>query len=362
MKVASTSTLNYEPTYTKASLKNDNPGTGIKTASSCVSFGGAMQPVNGLFKFIEKTGFFMQFLIVDTLSMVLPRTIVGFNRDRDKLGHPNYQAAAEEFGRESLSGPSMNLIPMLLASIFIHKAMPTVKLEQDVIEGINYNLNDLISKNPNHPDLTDKTKLSRKLAEQIFDDAFGGDNFKLANKSEYRTKFADLLETASKTNPKLALIRKLQAKNPDEFDKAEKAFDELVVEMHNKNTAAESAEFNPHSIKLQRLNEAGEVVKNKKGEIDRAATSSETLFEDFHNYSKDIIEKFLKTDKKDIKPFLKERLHKASLGRMGLAAMAFLAVGGFLLYLPKVYQRGKTSPAQQSAQRAQQEGGANESK
>lgn len=343
MKISSIPNKNYEVGPNQRSL--------VSQTAKNASFKGlgdvGKSLTAGAFKSIEKGGFFIQFLIVDTLSMVLPRTLVGLNRDKEKLGHPNYQAGAEEFGRELLSGPSMNLIPMALASIAVRKMMPSIKVDQGTLLGINHSFENVVK---NSKDLTDKSAATKKLAEQIFDDAFGGEEFK-----GYKTKFVETLQKATESKPRLALTRKLTAKNPDAFDSAEKEFDALVVEMNNK-TAKGAAPIDSHNITLK--------MKNAKGEIIGSPTSSQTFFEDFHNYSKDYVEKFMKSDKKDVANFLKKAAGKTSKSRMGLAALAFFAVGGFLLYLPKIYQLSKVSPAAQSAQRAQDEvaGGANEGK
>lgn len=344
MKITPTSNTCYDTYYGKNNIPTPKATLNNKVVKSDVSFGGAMSPVNRMFKFIESAGFFIEFLIIDTLSMVLPRTLVGLNRDKEKLGHPNYQAGAEEFGRESLSGPSMNLIPMLMASVAIHKMLPSIKLDQPTLEGINYSL---LNAAKNKTDLSDKTQVTKKLANQIFDDAFAGKELEV-----YRTRFVETLEKATQSKPKLALMRGIDKlrKKPTDYDIVEEAFDKLVVEMNNK-VAKEIAPENPHVIQLKKFDKEGVVVN--------AETSSKTFFEDFHNYSKDIVEKFLKRDKsKTVDDFLKAAAKKASIGRITLASLAFLAVGGFLLYLPKLYQIGKTSPAQQSAQRA--EGGASE--
>lgn len=312
----------------------------VKSNTSFKGLGDAARNIaTGTFKFTENGGFFIQFLIVDTFSMILPRTWVGLQRDKDKTGQYNIQAGAEEFGRELLSGPSMNLIPMALASIAVRKMMPSIKLNEGTLLGINHSFENVVK---NNKDLSDKSKLARKLAEQIFDDAFSSKGLE-----NYKTKFVETLEKATQSKPKLAFIRKISQKNPDAFDAAEKEFDKLVVEMNNK-TAKEMAPIDPHNITLK---------------MDKV-TSSQTFFEDFHNYSKDIIEKFMKKDQaQSITEFLEKSVKNVKKGKMAIAALAFFAVGGFLLYLPKVYQRGKISPAQQSAQRAQQEaaqGGANE--
>lgn len=358
MKIASINKTNYENNVSPSkTIVNSYPSVN-NTGKDSVSFGGAMRPVNWVFKSIESAGFFMQFLVVDTLSMVAPRAWVGFHRDKDKTGKWNIQAGLEEFGRESLSGPSMNIIPMLFASFAVHKLLPSIKLDKDTLDGLSHNLKNIVESTKDESVLSDKSKLVKKLAEQIFDDAFGDEKYK-----GYKQEFVAKLEEATKSSPRLALFKKIANSKPinnkTEYEKAEEAFDALVVKMQN--LTKDEAPVDPHKIELTTL------VKNEKGEsvATRINTSSQTFFEDFHNYTKDVVTKFLKKDPTlSTKEFLEKAATKAKVGRVSLAAAAFMAVGFFLLYLPKVYQQGKISPAQQSAQRAQNEvtGGANENK
>lgn len=347
MKIQSPPKMNYGASYRKNDVSFGSSG-GIKNALKSI-------PTN-TFKLTEKGGFFLEFLIVDALSMIAPRVWVGLNRDRDKTGQVNIQAGAEEFGREILSGPSMNLIPMAIASIAVHKFMPAIKMDTPTLEGLNQHLKNIVDENPNHPDLADKGKLNKKLAEKLFDNTFGGSNFDLDNKNEYKNEFVDLLEKSTTTKPKLALFRKLDAArdNLNDYDKAEKAFDNLIVKINNKEVK-DVASDEIHNISLP--------ISGKK---DPHKVNAKDLFEDFRNYSKDVIDKFVKPDstKGNVEEFFRKIETKRKATKIGLAVATFFAVGGFLLYLPKIYQLSQSSPAEQSAERAKKEalaqGGANE--
>ena len=63
-------------------------------------------------EYLEKGGFFAEFCLMDMCGMVLPRVYQGFQRNKEELGHLNYQAGMEEFLREFITGPSMFLIPI----------------------------------------------------------------------------------------------------------------------------------------------------------------------------------------------------------------------------------------------------------
>src|SRR5574344_1451662 len=320
-----------------------------------------MTPVNGIFKFIEKTGFFVQFLIVDTLSMVLPRTILGLNRDKDKIGHYNYQAGLEELGRESLSGPTMNIIPMVISAMAINHFVPAVKLDSPVITGLNETLLKTVTNKNSTDALKDTSKLSTKTAEQIFDTAFGDFKFKDAkDATNYKAKFVSLLNTAQQEKKPNLFVNfyntKIQ-KKPSAYTKAEDDFDKLVVEINNANINNAEAPADAHKLVLKA--EVPEVRTSEKT-LARAAeneisTSSKTFFEDFHHYSNDIIKKFSKATVEKPKEFLEAAAKKVARCKMGVAGLAFLSVGAFLLYLPKIYQLSKLSPAEQSAERVKKE-------
>ncbi len=60
---------------------------------------------------IETAGFVALFLIQDGLGMTFPRTVTGFNRDREITGKLHIQEGFEVLGREGLTGPVMMAIP-----------------------------------------------------------------------------------------------------------------------------------------------------------------------------------------------------------------------------------------------------------
>ena len=110
--------------------------------------------------------------------------------------------------------------------------------------------------------------------------------------------------------------------------------------------------------------------------FEKVTQSATDLYGDFHNYSKDIITKltkqnFVTSNAENLKNNAKEFLEKVQKSRAHIktatAVAGFFAVGTFLLYLPKLVQVSKTSPAMESAKRARKEGemeagGANENK
>ena len=76
-------------------------------AANHTSFRGFWNKVGSVNK-----GLMEEFCIMDLCAMVLPRIYSGLNRNKEELGHLNYQAGAEEALREGITGPSMFLIPI----------------------------------------------------------------------------------------------------------------------------------------------------------------------------------------------------------------------------------------------------------
>lgn len=358
MKIAFTS--NYDTSYRSKKLKsyNNEPLNCSKNVKSNISFGAAGgNKTIGLFKFIEKSGFFIEFLILDTLSMILPRVAVGLNRDRDKTGRFNYQAGAEEAGREILSGPSMHLIPMGILAVVSHFKSAS-RMDKSSLGALTANMNQVVKETP---DLTNKAELDKLLADKIFEGAFDPTKLTGEKRDKLKGEFRNLLASSSDSNKKMF--------NNEVFKNNISEFQDLVVKINN-SLVSEEAPLNSKGISLKSMEE---VVENgvKTVKQNKVSMSAAELFEDFGNYSKDVIEKLSKTKHSgNVVESAQNFLNKAKKSRMGLktatAAAAFLAVGTFLLYLPKVYQLSKISPAKSSAKRARGEapaqGGANENK
>lgn len=76
-----------------------------KDRPSFKSAGGALSLVGNVMQGIESKGYFLSFLIQDGLGMTVPRSITGFNRDKDITGKYNIQEGTEVALREGLTGP-----------------------------------------------------------------------------------------------------------------------------------------------------------------------------------------------------------------------------------------------------------------
>lgn len=355
VKIASIQKNKYESDVSKANFQShSNNPLDLTVAKDSVSFGGAAEGFKkastGVFKFIDRAGFLVEFIILDALSMILPRIAVGLNRDRDKTGKWNYKAGAEEAGREIMSGPTMQIIPLAILT-GVSALKPSSHMERSTLSTLTSNMKCVVEKSSS---LSDKSKLDRSLAEEIFENAYKGRDVD----KNLKEKFIELLSKSSNCKKKLF--------NNEVYKNNEAEFVGLVSKINNK-LSTEVGSLSPENLELfDTVIENG--VKNKSKLP--LSISSGDLYKDFGNYSRDIITKLSKCNfSENIVSKAQTQLETIKKSRLNLkvatAISAFFAVGGFLLYLPKLYQKGSVSPAEESARRARESvanGGANENK
>lgn len=349
MKVTSIPKNNYDVSCDKNNLSMPRSYINNTPGKDSVSFGSAKSGVANLFTNLSKGGFLVEFLVVDFVSLILPRILIGLNRDRDKTGKINYKAGAEEAGRELTSGPSMNLIPLGILWMF-NKYAPAAHMEHDTLDVMTHNMKNMVNKASDTKDFADHVKMNKAFADELFDSAFA--NFKLDNKESLKSDFSKYLVDSTNVKPRIMFDSKA-------YKAKEALFVEHVSKINNLNQAETT--LNSHSLTL------------KSAEKTKTIGASD-LFKDFHNYSKDVLAKFSNGNfvgdvaqkaKESAVEMLEQAQKKRSRLKIANAIFAFFAVGSFLLYLPKLYQQGKVSPAMESAKRAQAEaaqGGADENK
>lgn len=335
MKITSVTKNQYETSSSKNSVSVQPPRMLEQPAKDSVSFSGNLKSgASRFFNFIDKKGFFVEFLVVDTLSMIIPRVLIGLDRDKEKTGKVNYKAGAEEAGREVLSGPSMGLIPMAILALVSHKN-PASHIQKDTLEGLTETMKKVVEESK---DLTKHDELNKNLADKMFDNAFGKHQFE--GKAELKTEFSKILNESTTLDSRMF-------KNAAYKEKAEE-FEKLVSKLNNRTMGATA---NSRSFNF--------------GLVDKSIEARD-LFTDFRHYSKDIVAKVTKeTTAEAAKTSLDKALKSRLNVKLATAITGFMAVGAFLLYLPRLYQQSGLSPAQESAKRAQAEaaqGGANENK
>ena len=112
---------------------------------------------------IENKGYAVSFLIQDGLGMTLPRTLTGFNRDKEVTGELNYKEGFEVLGREGMTGPfMMSVAPIMLwlTGKFCKSAGTNTRL----IKLVGNNLKELLKK----PDFNNAVKNDKAAFKKEF--------------------------------------------------------------------------------------------------------------------------------------------------------------------------------------------------
>ena len=124
-----------------AGLKSDN--TDLKKNNPSFKSAGMLAGVGTLMQGIENKGYFLSFLIQDGLGMTLPRTVTGFNRDKEITGHLNYQEGTEVFLREGMTGPF--IIGVAPAVLFLtRKFCKSTNTNTRLIKRLGENLKNIV--------------------------------------------------------------------------------------------------------------------------------------------------------------------------------------------------------------------------
>lgn len=126
---------------------------------------GALGASGGFMQWIENGGFLASFIIQDFLGMTVPRTIVGFNRDRAETGHYNRQEGFEVLGREGLTGPCMMAVAPLCLFFASKCAGRSTSVNTQLIKRFGNSLKEMVAK----PDF-DKAllKAPEKFKEEFY--------------------------------------------------------------------------------------------------------------------------------------------------------------------------------------------------
>ena len=123
--------------FAQTSKYNDQNKPAFKSGSMLSTIGNVMQG-------IENKGYLASFLIQDGLGMTLPRTITGFNRDKEITGEYNVQEGTEVFLREGLTGPF--IIAVAPAVLWLTtKFCRSTNTNTNLIKRFGQNLKDFVS-------------------------------------------------------------------------------------------------------------------------------------------------------------------------------------------------------------------------
>ncbi len=254
----------------------------------------------GLASFIENNGFLGEFLTIDTVGMMTPRTIQGYARNSEELGHLNYKAGREELVRELLSGPSFFYVPLAVITLAGLLRGKAAKVQTKVLE----NFKSLMKKTS--VNLKDANTTKNNFVDTVINKAFS--DYK--NEKELVDKLKALMKQNLQKGAKKSDIRKEADKVITKLNKANGRFLD-----------------NASTIKL--------------GE--QAQYNIKDFFKDMSNYLDDFTKKSLKTNKSAAE--FVEQFHKKAKDLRNITnILAVGALSAFLMLVPKLYQTSKKFP------------------
>jgi len=263
-------------------------------------------------KKIENGGVLVDFLFVDMLGMVIPRTYQAFTRNREELdGKLNVKNGTEEFIREIFSGPSMFVIPM--AFIVLSKKLfgDASKVQFKTLDALTDSFGRVLKKGELPKD---KSKSKEEFYRNIFQEAFE------KNKKVVLDKPLNIDEEVEKLVKHISHVenREKPAENISAINK--------IVSDVNKATGIHLD--NSHNLTLK----------------DGLTKEAGALVSDLVNYSKDVVSKVTEHSNLDKGAYL-EKLHKSKVGgRKFILASTFLSTTAFLYSVPIMYKRNKQFP------------------
>lgn len=302
--------------HTRLNHLNSNTENNSSQKKSNPSFGMG-NPLVAFATFIENNGFMGEFLTIDTVGMMAPRTIQGYTRNQDELGHLNHKAGREELIRELLSGPAYFYVPLAVLTVAGLLRGKSAKVTHEVLGSFKS-----VMKNT-QGGIKEAAVLKKNFIDAFKQDAFKG-----------YTKGQDLIDNLTRLMDE-NLAHKLSFKDRVSNIFKKKADKKTTASMIRKE--AESI-----LIKLNKMN--GKMIDNAGAvEVNGKQFGINGIFEDMSNYLHDFTQKASKTTH-DKDTFI-DKFHKnASRLRNITNVLAVSALSAFLMIIPKLYQTDKKFP------------------
>ena len=326
-----------------------------------------MQAIGQAKQWIETLGFFVLFLIQDVIGMTAPRTITGFNRDREITGKFHVQEGLEVFGREGLTGPAMMAIPAAAFAVTAATMGRSTFTNSRLIRSFGKSLAETvkgmsaITKKDLHAAYCEngiKQIVQDTLgvgAKQSIIDSTKKDLTNLANlksiKEEFVTQGKSIADIESILGSRFNLdkVKKLM-KNPEltaeaklDEQQADKLFKKLGKDLQSK-----VGEDLQKYIDNQLLETKGaDLSLLNKVKLGNSSYSAKDVVDALVRYGDDAIlnnKNLDKLDEKKAEEFMNSMLGKRCISNLSTMA----AVLGIMNYLPKLYAYGDTAPGQVS--------------
>ena len=326
-------TSNLNVTNNKYNSNQRTNRQSFKGLKSCLHYIGDKN--KALMHFVEKGEFFAEFCIMDMCGLVLPRVWQGFHRNKEELGHLNYQAGMEEFLREFITGPSMFLIPMGAVALAGRLFGKATQIKSDILTKFS----EVFSSVSNKVAHSDEQALRKDFAGKLFDTLFTNADNKLnvvnpvKTLAEYKNDFVSQLTDSVGTKFKLGENSKRIGK-----------FKELIANIHSSFFTLAKRE-NTYGIPFKY------VPRGKQDAVESSLVARD-LYEYARKYMEDVIPSVKLsvnelTDKSEsaVKNVIKKIMDVRLNSRELLCVAGTLALASFLCLMPKIYQLSRKNPA-----------------
>ena len=310
----------------------------------------------------ENGGFLLEFLMLDFLGMMIPRTYQAFMRNKEDLGHLNYKAGSEEAIREILTGPSMMLVPM----IFMASSRKHYGASTQINESTHTKFKEVFQNTieQNKDDLIGEKHLKSQFINDILDKAFEPhklqDNEATEKAKEQILKHMLKLEEASAKEDNRSVMRKFIPKLTKEEKYLIKEIENEVKTLNKKcNISLDQHDFLnignavfevPVKNAANQTEHISELIKNVSfkyvdGGIPKTASQ---LAKDVTSFTRDVIGNFAKKADKATKENYKGILNDIVNFKLGVRRIsnytAVITAGAILLSIPLIYKRNKQFP------------------
>lgn len=288
--------------------------------------------IDKVMRIIEKGGFFAEFIALDVLGMMGPRTVQAFLRNRDELGHLNYKAGTEEAIREVFSGPSFFIIPMTFLALSGKIFGSASKISVNTLREMKGVAKSAVE------NTSDGKQIVNEFYSGIVKHLYG-DKLSETEHKNMTAAFEKLHNAHMDPGPPKKVggffktIAAFFKKPPTE--KVETAHKELINML-----VAKNKEIGDDAARGISLADSSRIKF-----FGKKPQSIENIIEDCKNYSTDVLKTLVTDTAGNSKSKLLERISKNKIrARIGITTSAILTLSAFLYYIPYMYKQNKEFP------------------
>ena len=315
MKIAAINAQRATGKSAKQTKQDNQKNVNFKSGAMLAGVGTLMQG-------IENKGYFLSFLIQDGLGMTLPRTVTGFNRDKEITGHLNMQEGTEVFLREGLTGPYIiGVAPFVLW--ITRKFCKSTNTNTRLIKRFGDDLKNMVKESSFNKEIQ---KDAKKFKEKFY---------KYSVEKIYKNTIPNDKNSENTIKEILSELEKLDSSNKN----TKKAAKAKIVEIFNEKLLENSSElFNINKVSV------GEEGTKKYFHTAEA-------FEALSDYAHDAIINNEKRNMIDANAAENIKNNFATKRLLTNISNIVLTLGG-LSVLPKLYARSDVSPGAAALQHA----------